>query len=91
MNYKEFKEKEFRDDPELLEEYKALEPEYEIIKQIILARHEKNLTQEELAKRVGMTQSNLSRIESGRSSNLTLNSIKRIAKEVRKTLKIEFV
>ena len=54
MNYKEFKEKEFRDDPELLEEYKALEPEYEIIKQIILARHEKNLTQEELAKRVGM-------------------------------------
>ena len=78
MNYKEFKEKEFRDDPELLEEYKALEPEYEIIKQIILARHEKNLTQEELAKRVGMTQSNLSRIESGRSSNLTLNSIKRM-------------
>ena len=91
MNYKEFKEKEFRDDPELLEEYKALEPEYEIIKQIILASHEKNLTQEELAKRVGMTQSNLSRIESGRSSNLTLNSIKRIAKEVGKTLKIEFV
>lgn len=91
MNFKDYKEKAFKDDPELYDEYNLLEPEYEIIKQLILARNEKNITQKELAKRVGMTQSNLSRIESGRSKNLTLNSIKKLAKEVGKKVKIEFI
>ena len=39
--------------PEFAAEYKALEPEYEIIEQLIRARAEKNLTQKELAEITG--------------------------------------
>ena len=35
MNFKEYKEKAFKENPELYEEYKELEPEYELIKQYL--------------------------------------------------------
>lgn len=39
-------------DTEFLKEYKALEPEYEIIKQIIKSRTEQNMTQKQLAEKI---------------------------------------
>ena len=53
-------------DSALAEEVEHLKPEYELISQIIQIRIEQNITQEELAKRTGIKQSNLSRLESGR-------------------------
>lgn len=46
-------------------EYEKLKPRYEAIEQIIRARKEQNITQAELAKRVGTQKSNISRLESG--------------------------
>jgi len=76
-------------DPEFAREYKALEPEYEIIKQIIMTRNEQNLTQKELAKRIGIKQSNISRLESG-NYNPSLVFLKKIANGLGKELHIEF-
>lgn len=40
-------------DPEFSKEYKALEPEYEIITQIIKTQTEQNITQKDLAEKIG--------------------------------------
>ena len=39
-------------DPEFKAEYDAHEPEYELIRQMITARAEKNMTQKELAEKI---------------------------------------
>lgn len=89
MTFEDYKKKAFIDDPELYKEYKALEPEYEIIWQIIKVRNELNLTQKELAARTGIKQSNISRLESG-SYNPSLVFLKKIAHGLGKELHIEF-
>ena len=76
-------------DPEFRSEYEALEPEYEIIRQIILARKELNITQKELAERTGIKQGNISRLEKG-TYNPSLQSLKKVAKGLNKELHIEF-
>lgn len=74
--------------PEFLEEYKVLEPEYEIIKQIIKSRIEQNMTQKELAEKIGSKQSNISRLESG-NCNPSLELLKKVAHALGKELHIE--
>ena len=76
-------------DPEFAKEYKALEPEYSIIKQLIQSRSELNLTQKELADKIGIKQSNISRLESG-NYNPTLDFLKKVAIGLGKELHIEF-
>ena len=75
--------------PEFSAEYERLRPEYEAIRAVIAARMECNMTQEELAKKTGIRQSNISRIESGTSSP-TVDTLARIATGLGKKLKIEF-
>lgn len=77
------------EDPEFAREYKALEPEYEIIRQIIQSRIEQSLTQKELADRIGIKQSNISRLESG-SYNPSLDFLKKVASGLGKEIHIEF-
>jgi len=89
MNFNEYKKKAFAEDPELYREYKALEPEYEIIKQVIKARSEQRLTQKELAERIGIKQSNISRFESG-EYNPSLDFLKKLASGLGKEIHIEF-
>ena len=89
MNFKEYKKKALKDNPELYEEYKALEPEYELIKQIIRIRNEQKLTQQELADRTGTKQSNISRLEKG-EYNPSLKFLKKLAQGLGKELYIEF-
>ena len=89
MTFDEYKKKAFNDDPGLYEEYKALQPEYEIIKQIIDARNELNRTQKELAEQIGIKQSNISRLESG-NYNPSLDFLKKVARGLDKELHIEF-
>jgi len=89
MNFNEYKKRAFEADPALYDEYKALAPEYELIKQIIQARTEQNLTQQELADKIGMKQSNISRLESGHY-NPSLEFLKKIAGGLGKELHIEF-
>jgi DNA-binding XRE family transcriptional regulator len=71
-------------------EYERLKPRYEVISQIIEARSEKNITQEELAKMVGTRKSNISRLESG-TYNPSLDFLSKIAKCLGKEIKVTLI
>ncbi|MCI9096409.1 MAG: helix-turn-helix transcriptional regulator [Lachnospiraceae bacterium] len=60
---------------------------YEAIEQIIRARKEQNMTQSELAKRVGTQKSNISRLESG-NYNLSLDFLAKVAESLGKNLSV---
>ena len=87
--YNELK-KELLKNPEVKAEYDALEPEFNIIQAMIDARKQQNLTQEELSKRTGITQADISRIENG-TRNPSLEMVKRLAKGLGMQLKLELV
>lgn len=73
---------------EFAAEYENLRPRYEAIEQIIRARKEQNITQAELAKRIGTQKSNISRLESG-NYNPTLDMLIKIARALGKNLSIQ--
>lgn len=77
-------------DEEFKMEYDKLKPRYEAIEQVIKARKEQNITQEELAKRVGTQKSNISRFESG-NYNPSLDFLTKIAESLGKNVEIKFV
>lgn len=77
------------EDPEFRRGVEELDPEYEIIRQIIAARKELGLTQAELAERTGIRQSNLSRLESG-NYNPSLAFLKKVAKGLGKKIVLTF-
>lgn len=89
MKFNDFLNEQLKD-PEFKKEYDSLEVEYDIINQIIKTRLEQNLTQADLAKKVGTAQSNISRLESG-NYNPTLEFLKKVANSLGKKLKISFV
>lgn len=74
---------------EFRKEYNSLEPQYEIVRQLIKERNELNLTQKQLAERVGMKQSNISRLESG-NYNPSMDLLQKIAQALGKELHVEF-
>lgn len=75
-------------DPEFKEEYEKLKPRYELVSEIIKARREQNITQEELALRTGTQKSNISRLESG-TYNPSLDFLSKLAKGLGKEIHIE--
>ena len=77
-------------DPAFAKEYEALQPEFDVIKAIVNARTSQNLTQKELAKRTGINQADISKLENG-TRNPSVNLLKRLADGMGMTLKIEFV
>nr|WP_172135027.1 helix-turn-helix transcriptional regulator [Adlercreutzia sp. ZJ473] len=77
-------------DSSFAEEWERLSPEYEIIRAVVNARESSGLTQKELAARCGMTQSALSRLETGGSSP-TVKTLQQLAKGLGKKLEIRFV
>ena len=78
---------ELLENEEVKAEYEALRPQYELIEQIIIARTQQGVTQEELAKRVGTRQSNISRFEGG-SYNPSLEFVRKLAHGLGKELHI---
>lgn len=72
----EFK-KELMKNPEFKKIHDQYNFEFEIIKALIRARAHKNLTQKELADKIGVEQSALARFESGRI-NPTLSFLKKV-------------
>ena len=75
-------------DEEFKIEYEKLKPRYEAIEQIIRARKEQNITQAELAKRVGTQKSNISRMESG-NYNPSLDFLAKIAESLGKEISVK--
>ena len=74
-------------DAEFKAEYEKLKPRYDIISQIIEERAKQNITQEELAFRVGTQKSNISRLESG-TYNPSLDFIVKVAHSLEKEITI---
>jgi DNA-binding XRE family transcriptional regulator len=74
-------------DEEFRTEYEKLLPRYELIAQIIDARNQLEITQEELAQRVGTQKSNISRFESG-NYNPSLDFITKVAHSLGKAVHI---
>lgn len=75
-------------DDEFRDEYKKLQPRYEIISKIVKARKEKKMTQSDLAKKVGTQKSNISRLESG-NYNPSLDFLIKVANCLGKDLRID--
>lgn len=76
-------------DEEFHKEYNELTPKYEIIKEIIRERTKQNLTQKQFADKVGIKQSNISRLENG-NYNPSIDFLQKIAKALGKKLHVEF-
>lgn len=57
---------------------------------LVIARRASRLTQQDLAKRSGIKQQNISRIESGTHLNVTLETLDRLAKAMEKEVNVVF-
>jgi len=66
-------------DKELKEAYDALELEYQVARSVIQARLARNLTQKDLAEKLGTKQSVISRLEGGNSLP-SLSFLRRVTK-----------
>jgi len=61
-------------------EYDALEEEFSLAKELIELRKERNMTQQELADKIGTSQPAIARLESGNYKNVSLKFLRKIAK-----------
>ena len=77
-------------DEEFRQEYENLDEEFTVAAQLIDARMMANLTQEEVARRMGTTQSVVARLESGQPQP-SLRSLRRYASAVGGKLEIRLV
>ena len=77
-------------DPEFREEYDAYQPELDITRAIFDARIRAGLTQAELSQKSGISQADISRLETG-NRNPSLALLKRLANAMNSTLRIEFI
>ena len=77
-------------DPEFKKEYNNLQPEFDVIRAIIDARTNQNLTQKQLSEKTGINQADISKLENG-TRNPTINLLKRLADGMDMILKIEFI
>ena len=89
IKFDEFKESCLKD-PDVMNEYLALEPEIKIIKALLDARNSQHLTQKELSLKTGIKQSEISKIENG-TRNPSIKLLQRLADGMNMTLKISFV
>ena len=62
--------KKWREDLDYRAEFEALAPEFELARELIMARAKAGLSQEELAKRMGTSQPTVARLESGHKPSL---------------------
>ena len=74
-------------DPAFKASYDALEEEFALIRELIGARAKAKLSQAQVAKRMGTSQSAVARLESGRTPSLT--SLRRYAKAVGRKVEIK--
>ena len=78
ITYREHR-KELLKDKKVKDEYEKLLPEYELAKSLIEQRLKKRMTQGDVAKKTGMPQSTISRIEGLTHGLPKLSTLKKIA------------
>jgi len=77
-------------DPAFRKVYEAQKPKYDLIRMILDARIKRGITQAEIAKRAGTTQSAIARFESG-VGNPTLDFMQRVSEAVGARLQVRVV
>jgi ribosome-binding protein aMBF1 (putative translation factor) len=77
-------------DPEYRRAYEELEPEFEVVRQLIDLRLKQKISQSELARRVGVPQPSIARLE-GRGKTKDLAFLGRVAKALDARLEIRLV
>ena len=77
-------------DPDFAEEWERSKSEYEVMKLLVEARSEMGMSQSELARRTGIKQPNISRLERGVCSP-TLETLAALARGLGKELRISFI
>ena len=77
-------------DPEFRREYEALEPEFQIIRQIIDLRLKRKMSQAQLAEKVGTQQPSIGRLES-RGQIKNLDYLQKIADALDANLEVRLV
>lgn len=84
----DFKAKQMKS-PAFAKAYQEIQPEMAIIQAIIEARENSNITQQELSRRTGIAQAEISRIENG-SRNPSIKLLQRLVAGMGMSLKISF-
>ena len=79
MNFRTHKQKLLKN-PRVKKEYERLGPEFQLAQSLIRARMKKGWTQAELARRVGMQQPNIARLEGGNYDRVSLPTLKKVAR-----------
>ncbi len=82
--------KKLMSNPEFREEYAKADAEFQLIEELVRARTKANLSQAELAKRIGTTQSAIARLEGGGVSP-SLSALRRYAEATGSKLEINLV
>ncbi|NCC04662.1 MAG: XRE family transcriptional regulator [Proteobacteria bacterium] len=77
-----------QDGPEYARDYDALEQEFAFIKKMIRARKRAGMSQADVARRMGISQPRVAKIESG--SNISLDILRRYARATGSDLVIDF-
>lgn len=76
--------------PEFRVEYEKADAEFALVEALVRARTEANLTQAQLAKKIGTTQSAIARLEGGRVSP-SIATLRRYAQATGSKLQIDLV
>jgi transcriptional regulator with XRE-family HTH domain len=77
-------------DPRFRQAYEALKPEFAIARQLITARSRAGLSQAEVARKMGTTQSTVARLESGQRLP-AMSSLQRYADAIGHRLEVRLV
>jgi ribosome-binding protein aMBF1 (putative translation factor) len=77
-------------DPEFRQAYEELEPEFQLVRQLIDLRLKRGVSQTELARRVGVKQPSIARLE-GRGKTTDLKFLGRVAKALDARLEVRLV
>jgi predicted transcriptional regulator len=86
INVEAWKRRQMKD-PAFRAAYDALEEEFALIRELLNARTRAKLSQAQVAKRMGTSQSAIARIESGRTPSLT--TLRKYAKAVGRKVEIK--
>ena len=88
MNFQEHKERLLKN-AKIRKEYEKLGPEFKLAQSLIRARLKKGWTQAELARRVGMQQPNIARLEGGNYDRVSLPTLKKVARALGAEIEIK--
>ena len=88
MKLNDYKAKKMQD-PEFSKAYEEIQPEMSVIRAIIDARTSQNLTQQELAEKTGIAQTEISKLENG-TRNPSIKLLQRLADGMGMVLNISF-